>query len=179
MDETVLISKLESSDFNGVRCQFSDYLAPFSDLTNPKKTKRTAKQRDDRQPLARSLAKKFLPFLNRALAALPKRLADPSGLGGSGERSAMELFEIYRLCLGCLESVSSELSGKPHAVHFQRLRMVRSLETWGRWRDVEAECFGVLEKLKEETGSGKLDSCLLPDAEKCGGDSVTANLVVE
>lgn len=57
--------------------------------------------------------------------------------------------------------------------------MVRSLETWGRWRDVEAECFGVLEKLKEATGSGKLDSCLLPDAEKCGGDSVTANLVVE
>ncbi|KAM1120311.1 hypothetical protein ACFX14_044496 [Malus domestica] len=59
-------------------------------------------QKSTKSQTLRSLAKKFLPFLNRALSLLPKRLADPSKLD---EEVALELSDIYRLCLYCLTAV--------------------------------------------------------------------------
>ena len=182
MEEDSLISKLESSDSRGLLSLFSDFLQPFSDLTNLKKTKRSTKPKDDPKTLARSLAKKFLPFLNRALGILPKRLSDSSKLGG-GEQLAFEFFEIYRLCLDCLGSVSSQLLCKPYSVHVQRIRMVHCLEAWGRWKDAEAGCFWVLERFREiDFGAKAVKSernCLLPNAEKAGDDKEFGCLVVE
>lgn len=183
--EASLLSKLETSDSQGIFSVFSQYLRPFSDLNNPKKAKRaTAKSKAaDHQSTVRSLAKTFLPFINRALSVLPKRLADPSKLGGEQSAAAAEeLFDVYRLCLDCLGSLASQLSCKPYSVHVQKVRMLHCLEAWGRCKEAEAEGFGILGELKAIDAGGKLVKCegrFLPDLEKWRGDKEFVFLVVE
>ncbi|XP_020532873.1 separase isoform X2 [Jatropha curcas] len=185
LSESSLISKLESSTSTPISSFFFDYLNPFSDLKNPKKCKPQNKTQVQTQ--TRSLAKQFLPFLNRSLSVLPKRLSDASKLPSQDSKEipkfVNELFDIYSLCLDCLEVVSSQLSGKPYMMSVQRLRLVYCLETWGLYKEAENEGFRVLgrlrdlgfeEKKKKEKKSGKL----LPSAAE-NGDLEFAKLVVE
>ncbi|CAL8997984.1 unnamed protein product [Prunus brigantina] len=177
MDETSIISKLETSCSSGLHSLVSDYLQPFTQLQNPKKTKKSTKSQDQ-QTLLRSLAKKFLPFLNRTLSLLPKRLA---GFSKLDDEFTLELFDIYRLCLDCLDSLSSVLSGTPYSFNLQRVRMVTCLEACGRYKDAESEGFRVLESLKAiEFGSNtrvKSDRRFVPDVEKGSGDKDLGSLV--
>ncbi|GMY05223.1 separase isoform X2 [Fagus crenata] len=172
--ESSLLSKLESSDSTGdIYPMFSDYLHPFSDLTNPNQPQQI-----------RPLAKKFLPFLNRTLSLLPKRLSssDPHSLN---DRFTLELLRIYRLCLDCLDSLSSQLSCKPYSVHVQRVRMLHCMEAMGKYSDAEAEGFRVLESFRgmdfgvKVKKSAKSAGKFLPIVEKCGSDKEFALLVVE
>jgi separase len=173
--ESSLISKLEFSESAGIYHLLSDYLHPFSDLRNPNKPKRS-----NDNSLIRPLAKKFLPFLNRTLSILPKRLSDPQKLN---DQFAHELFDIYRLCLDCLETVSSQLSCKPYSVQVQRVRMVHCMEAWGWYGDAEAEGFRVLESFKGiDCGvkkSLKSEGKHVPDVENGGDDKEFGSLVVE
>ncbi|PON60261.1 Peptidase C50, separase [Parasponia andersonii] len=182
MDDTSIISKLQGSDATGIYSLFSHHLRPFSDLTNLKKTKRSTTTKDQ-QSLARSLAKGFLSFLSRALSILPKRLAEPSKFGGSGaDELAVEFFDVYRLCLDCLDAVSSQLECKPYSIQAQRVRMVHCLDAWGRWKEAEAECWRVLESLKGVNfgaKSAKSEGGLLPCVGKGSDDKELGVLVVE
>ncbi|XP_057978228.1 separase isoform X2 [Malania oleifera] len=170
MDATAdssLISRLESSNYAGLHSLFSSHLLPFSPfisaadpkLKNHKKksfatataTATGAADADadaEHRSSIRSLAKKFLPFLNRALSLLPKCLSHAPKSQPQFDDPALQLFETYRLCLKCLECISSQLSGKPYSVHLQRVRMIHCFEVWGRYEDVECEGFAVLESLK-------------------------------
>ncbi|XP_062077222.1 separase isoform X2 [Humulus lupulus] len=177
--DTSLISKLEASDSVGIYCLFSHHLRSFSDLKNLKKTKKSTASKDE-QSLARSLAKSFLPFLNTALSVLPKRLAEPSKFGA--EQLAVEFFDVYRLCLDCLDSVSSQLDCKPHTVQAQRVRMVHCLDTWGRWKEAEEESLRVLEGLRSVSSgaeSAKSERSLLPVLGKGSADKSLGLLIVE
>nr|XP_011464872.1 PREDICTED: separase-like [Fragaria vesca subsp. vesca] len=161
-----LLSKLESADSAGTHSLISDYLNPFADLHNKKKKKTSA----DLQTLQRSLAKKFTPFLNLALAILPKRLADPSNLDAD---FAPELFDIYRLCLDSMDAVSSQFSGKPYKLHIQRIRLVCAFEKWGRHWDAESEALRVLKSFKAiQLGKEPvdLDRRFVPGVEQGGAD---------
>ncbi|KAF3435151.1 hypothetical protein FNV43_RR22238 [Rhamnella rubrinervis] len=180
--ETSLLSKLQTSDSEGIFSVFSQYLRPFSDLNNLKITKRSTKAKTDRQSSIRSLAKTFLPFINRALSILPKRLSDPSKLGGGSEQLALELFDVYWLCLDCLGSLASELSCKPYSVHVQKVRLLHCLEAWGRYKEAEAEGYRILEDFKTIDAGGKSVKCegrFLPDLEKWRADKEFVCLVLE
>ncbi|KAK7328241.1 hypothetical protein VNO77_22343 [Canavalia gladiata] len=165
--ESSLISKLQSSDSTGISALVSDYLRPLSDL------KLTKKSNHDRT-LIRSLAKRFLPFLNVSLSILPKRLPEVSK--SNDAVLLRELLHVYRLCLDCLEVVASQLDSKPFPAEFQRLRLMHCLEACGLLQEAEAEGLGVLEKLRPVKRKGKL----LPEIDKAGGDAKhLCSLVVE
>ncbi|XP_058007009.1 separase isoform X2 [Hevea brasiliensis] len=144
--ESNLISMLESSTSTPISSHFFDFLIPFNDLRNAKKPKSQI------QTFTRSLAKQFLPFLNRCLSILPKRLSDSSKLRTEESKESPklvpELFDIYKLCLDCLELVSSQLSCKPYMVSIQRVRLLYCLEACGFYKEAENEGFGVLERLR-------------------------------
>ncbi|XP_011008695.1 PREDICTED: separase [Populus euphratica] len=148
-ESSALISKLESPSISTpIYSQFSNYLLPFTDLSKKPLNK------NQTLTLTRSLAKQFLPFVNRCLSILPKRLSDllnsPSFKQDDGgiPELVTELFDAYRLCLDCLESVASQLAGKPYAVYRQRLRLACCLDAWGLYREGENEGFRVLERLR-------------------------------
>ncbi|KAJ7002733.1 separase [Populus alba x Populus x berolinensis] len=148
-ESSALISKLESPSISTpIYSPLSNYLLPFTDLS-----KKPLNQ-NQTLTLTRSLAKKFLPFVNRCLSILPKRLSDllnsPSFKQDDGgiPELVIEMFDAYRLCLDCLESVASQLAGKPYAVYRQRLRLACCLDTWGLYREGENEGFRVLERLR-------------------------------
>lgn len=151
--EASLISKLQSSDSTGIYALVSDYLRPFSDLNNS----------NSNQTLIRSLAKRFLPFLNTSLSILPKRLPR---ISTTNSNIIDEFFLVYSLCLDCLDVVSSQLASKPFQVHFQRLRFIHCSEDCSRLRHAEAECLAVLDKLRSVKRKGKI----LPEIDKDGGD---------
>lgn len=179
--ESSLISTLESSDSGGIFPLFSDYLKPFLDLRKPKGTKKSAKANED-QTLVRSLAKKFVPFLNRCFSILPKRLSELSNSGGGGGDLALELFEVYKLCLDCLEAVSSQLACKPHSIELMRVRMIHSMEACGRYEDAETVSLGILERIRftgYASKSVKMKNKFLPDVNKGGDDKDFSLLVVE
>nr|XP_011462140.1 PREDICTED: separase [Fragaria vesca subsp. vesca] len=170
-----LLSKLESADSAGIHRLISDYLNPFADLHNKKKKKTSA----DLQTLQRSLAKKFTPFLNRALSILPKRLADPSNLDAA---FAPELFDIYRLCLDSMAAVSSQFSGKPYKFHIHRIRFICALEAWARHRDAESEALRVLKSFKAiqlGTEPVDLDSRFVPGVKQGCADNEFGALIGE
>ena len=168
-----LLSKLESADSAGIHRLISDYLNPFADLHNKKKTSA------DLQTLQRSLAKKFTPFLNRALSILPKRLADPSNLDAA---FAPELFDIYGLCLDSMAAVSSQFSGKPYKFHIHRIRLICALEAWARHLDAESEALRVLNSFKAiqlGTEPVDLDRRFVPGVEQGGADKEFGALIGE
>ncbi|XP_038885485.1 separase isoform X3 [Benincasa hispida] len=178
--QSALISALETVDSKGIFSLVSDFLKPFSDIKKPKICKKSAKPSDDSSTI-RSLAKEFLSFLNRALSILPKRLSDPSKLGKDLD-FAKELFETYKLCLSCLESLTSQLSCKPYTVDVQRIRMVHCMEDWGLFKDAEAEGLRILERLRDidcRSKAGKLDCRVIHDKDKGGGDEDFCLLFVE
>ncbi|KAL2324762.1 hypothetical protein Fmac_023820 [Flemingia macrophylla] len=154
--ESSLITKLHSSDTGGIHALVSDYLRPLADLKPSKKP--TAHD----QTLIRSLAKRFLSFLNASLSILPKRLPELSK-STDAVVSLHELLLVYRLCLRCLDAVSSQLASRPFSVEFQRLRFAHCLDR-------------VLEKLR----SPKRKDKLLPQIDKGDRDSEDlCRLVVE
>ncbi|KAG4399168.1 hypothetical protein GLYMA_08G184200v4 [Glycine max] len=157
--ESSLISKLQSSDSPGIHALVSDYLRPLSDL------KPTKKPNPD-QTLIRSLAKRFLSFLNASLSLLPKRLPEVSKSNDSDAVFLLELLRVYRLCLDCLDVVASQLASKPFSVELQRLRLIHCLESCGLLEEAQSEGFGVLEKLRPAKTKGKL----LPEIDKGSGD---------
>ncbi|XP_019425826.1 PREDICTED: separase isoform X1 [Lupinus angustifolius] len=140
--ESSLISKLQSSDTAGIYSLVSDYLHPLL----------TASNKFD-QTLIRSLAKRFISFLNSSLSILPKRL--PQLYKSLNDDVLIELFRVYTLCLDCLDTVSSQLASKPFQVEFQRLRFIHCFENCSRHRDAEAEGFRVLEKIRAMNVSKK------------------------
>ncbi|XAR49404.1 Separase [Bertholletia excelsa] len=187
--ESALISKLQSADLHHIYRLCSDYLQPFADL-NPsksaqvsKKSKKSSKTSDEHhQNALRSLAKKFLPFINRALSIIPKRLSENPKVD---EQIGLELFETYNLCLNCLSIISSQLACKPYAVHSQRAGLVHCYESWGRYEDAENEGFSVLESLRgivtADSGSKvvKKRRQFVPHFSKDNSDQSLAFLIVE
>ncbi|KAK7246828.1 hypothetical protein RIF29_41698 [Crotalaria pallida] len=173
--ESSLISKLQSSDFTGIHSLVSDYLHPLISLLN--------KTNSIDQTLIRSLAKRFLSFLNSALSILPKRLPELSKL--LNEAVLVELFQVYAICLDCLDAVSSQLASKPYQVEYQRLRLIHCLESCARFRDAESEALRVLEKLRSthfakksvRKGKGKVVS--VEDGDCGGNDNDLFTLVAE
>ncbi|KAM1120304.1 hypothetical protein ACFX14_044502 [Malus domestica] len=151
MEETAIISKPRRR-------------RPSAVHQTPEPPKNQKSTKSQTHQTLRSLAKKFLPFLNRALSLLPKRLADPSKLD---DEVALELSDIYRLCLYCLTAVSPVLSASPCSFHSQRVKMVSCLVACGRYEDAESEGFRILESLKAiEFESKKLvkwDRRFVPD----------------
>ncbi|KAM7250817.1 hypothetical protein ACFE04_022700 [Oxalis oulophora] len=147
MNDTSLLSLLETSTSAPISSLFTSYLSPFTDLLKPQ-TKTLSSQ----TTTIRSLAKQYLRFLNKSLSILPKRLSKASNLN---QPLILELFEVYRLCLDCLDLVSSQLSCKPWTVQVQRLRLVHCYEVVGKYAEGEKEGFRVLNNLRL---CGKLDS---------------------
>ncbi|KAF3628570.1 putative DNA polymerase delta subunit 4-like [Capsicum annuum] len=170
---TVLLTELQSSTkfTTNTYKNFSNYLHEFTTFT--KSTDVTT---------IRSLAKQFLSFLNTSLSLLPKRLSETPKLP---PESAPHLFDIYRLCLNCLESISSQLSCKPYTVQAQRVRYIHCLESWEKYEEVECEGFSVLKVLRENAvGKDKKEvkkstQQFLPRLDSGNVDQEFALLVVE
>uniref|UniRef100_A0ACD5YX29 Uncharacterized protein n=1 Tax=Avena sativa TaxID=4498 RepID=A0ACD5YX29_AVESA len=152
-----LLAALSSpSSRAGLHSRFAAYLQPFSPhlpAANPNPTKpppkRTTKQPKQQQPplpdaaAVRPLAKRFLPFLCRALQLLPPLLRpNPSSV------DADELLEIYALVLDCLAAISTCLAGKPYSVLLQRGRFVVCLESSGHYARSEVEAAATLDALR-------------------------------
>ncbi|KAA8545541.1 hypothetical protein F0562_020325 [Nyssa sinensis] len=183
--ESSLISKLQTSDIENIHQLFSDYLHAFTDLTTSKtkKPKKPSKNADeDHRSALRSLAKKFLPFINRALSIIPKRLSETPKLD---EQLGLELFKTYKLCLNCLDCVASQLSCKAYSVHIQRVRLIHCFEAWGHYKDAKDEGFSVLGSLMgigigvSDSKKAKPKGQIVPDFEGDSVDSEFALLVVE
>ncbi|XP_060167773.1 separase isoform X1 [Lycium barbarum] len=177
---TVLLKELQSSTkfTTNTYKNFSNYLHEFTTLsTDPNKPSKSE------NTTIRSLAKQFLSFLNTSLSLLPKRLSETPKLP---DESAPHLFDIYRLCLNCLESISSQLSCKPYTVQAQRVRYIHCLESWGKYEEVECEGFSVLKALRENA-NGKIKKSrsvvltqrLLPQLDEENVDQEFVILVVE
>ncbi|KAK9167645.1 hypothetical protein Scep_002836 [Stephania cephalantha] len=199
--ESSLIAKLESSDPRGIRAETLDFMRPFSDLidfgefdSNSRKKKKasktattattakkkTAKSNASDQKSMRPLAKQYLQFISRALKILPNRLSDLSQFGGGDDAEAIgsEMFDVYRLCLDCLDCISPCLDCKPTSVQLQRMRLIHCLEGWGRYEEAEVLGFGILDGLR--TGkTKKVEGRFVPDLGKDCVDSDLATLVVE
>ena len=53
----------------------------------------------------------------------------------------MECFDVYRICLDRLVSISLQLDYESHEVQAERVHMVHCLDTWGWLKEVEEESF--------------------------------------
>ncbi|KAL4573492.1 hypothetical protein LXL04_020300 [Taraxacum kok-saghyz] len=178
--ECLLLSELQSSsDLSSIYHLFSSYLHPFTAIINkPKKQSKPSEINAKASTIIHSLAKKFTSFLNKALNLIPKRLNETPKIESC---YASELFEAYKLCLSCLESIMSALSCKPHYVQFQRLRLIHCYQVWGRYEDAQNEGFSLLEyiwKLWGERG-GNLKREVIPQLTKENGDKDVAMLILD
>ncbi|XP_071705360.1 separase-like [Rutidosis leptorrhynchoides] len=172
--ESSLLSKLKSSsDLSSIHHLFSSYLQPFSPiLKNPKKRSKSTEINAESTTTIHSLAKKFLSFISTSLIFIPKRLKETPKLD---PEYAIELFETYRLCITCLEAVSSQLSCKPYHVQFDRVNLIHCFEYWGRYNDAQNEALSVLEFIGNMTG--KRNGRVVPELGKENGDKDVALLV--
>ena len=171
-----ILSKLKDYDFDDIYSLFSDFLQPFSTKSqNPnKKPSRTKKpSTSSTSSSIRSLAKTFDVFVKPCLSLLPKLLWDSSKHPKTSE-FVNQLFDCYKLCLNCLEIMSSELAGASYSVHLQRGRYVDCLMRWEKYEDAIDEGFRVLKDL----GGVKFEGCrwkvsigkLLPVLNDCNVD---------
>ncbi|XP_070034034.1 separase isoform X2 [Nicotiana tomentosiformis] len=144
---TALLTELQSSSkfTTNTYNNFSNYLHEFTTLSKPNKSSKPSKSTDFTTTI-RSLAKQFLSFLNKALSLLPKRLSESPRIP---DESASHLFDIYRLCLNCLECISSQLSCKPYTIQAQRVRYIHCLESWEKYEEAECEVLSVLKVLRD------------------------------
>ncbi|KAI3788961.1 hypothetical protein L2E82_01744 [Cichorium intybus] len=176
--ESSLLSKLQSaSDLSSIHHLFSVYLRPFSDIINkPNKHSKSSKANAETSTVIRSLAKQFLSFLSKALSFIPKRLSETPKIDSC---YASELFEAYKLCLSCVDSVSSAISCKPHYLQIQRVRLIHCYEIWGRYEDAQKEGFSVLEFIEKlsDKRSGKRKGGVIPELGKENCDKDIAMLV--
>ncbi|VFQ59063.1 unnamed protein product [Cuscuta campestris] len=145
-----LLSELQSgNEFSrNTYTGFSNYLHEFSTISKPNKSSKSG----ENFTAIRALCKRFLPFLNKALGLLPKRLSETSKIS---KESASHLLDVYRLCLNCLDLVASQLDAKPHSVELQKLRFVRYLVEWERYQEAEGEAFCILESLQRDCCQGE------------------------
>ncbi|EPS65450.1 hypothetical protein M569_09327 [Genlisea aurea] len=187
--ESRLLSLIESSDeIIGFKQLVTGYLrsfAPFlkrSQAAACKPAKHSKSNPTGNAQVFRSLAKEFLPFLHKSLSLLPKRL---SGLPKIPRESAVELLDVYRLCLDCLDVIAPELSGKPYSVQVQRIRFVHSLEHWELYEEAQAEGFLLLQNLKatyeggSKGNSGKRKTTFVPLLNTENEDREAASIIVE
>ncbi|XP_058750289.1 separase-like isoform X2 [Vicia villosa] len=164
--EASLVSKLKTSDSIGIYALISDYLRPFSDI----------KSCQNDQTLIRTLAKRFVPFINCSISILPKRISE---VLNSNELLISELFQVYILCLDCLEAVCSQLVSKPLTIHNLRLRLIRCYVSCNRFDEAEAEGFKLLKSLHEVKSKGEQEK-ILPEIDKGGVvDKELSSLVVD
>ncbi|KAK1417650.1 hypothetical protein QVD17_26781 [Tagetes erecta] len=173
--ESSLLSKLESSsDLSGIHQLFISYLQPFSPVLKSQSNKPS---KTDTTTL-RSLAKKFLSFLNKSLCLIPKRLNETPKIDAT---YASQLFETYKLCLNCLDAVSSQLSCKPHSLQIQRVRLIHCYANWGRYEEAEAEGVSVLGFVGNLSGkrNENLSRCVVPELSKENSDKDIVLLVLE
>ncbi|KAI9161744.1 hypothetical protein LWI28_020315 [Acer negundo] len=142
--EASLLSKLESSNSTPIYSLFSDYRRPFSDVN------------EKNQTLIPKLASKFLSFLKKSLAIIPDRLSDSSNKDHTQHQQLTnELFNVFRLCLDCLDLISSQLSYKPYLILVHRVSFVYCLESYRKYEDAESEEFGVLKRFRDLDFNGK------------------------
>ncbi|KAL9237436.1 hypothetical protein vseg_011984 [Gypsophila vaccaria] len=120
-EASTLIAKLEAYDYAETASLFATFLHPFS--SSPSSSSSTA---------IRCLIKTHLPFINKSLSLLPRRLFESPRNPRTVEYVA-ELIDAYRICLECLETVSIELAGKPYGVELQWARYLHCLVRWGRY----------------------------------------------
>lgn len=162
-----LLSKLEfSDDLDSIHALVSRHLNPAAVLISY-----NGKKKHDPSAL-RSLAKQLIPFVNKSLSVLPKRLSKQN----PNYQTPLPLFRTYSLCLDCLELFSSQLSCSRSAVHLQRIRLIYCLHAWGLFAEAEKEGFRVLETLK---GGRKSRGIFLPDVIDAAGDKEFGVVVVE
>ncbi|GMI95423.1 EXTRA SPINDLE POLES, RADIALLY SWOLLEN 4, homolog of separase, HOMOLOGY OF SEPARASE 1 [Hibiscus trionum] len=166
--ETSILSDLQTSADSKIHSLVSDYLRPISTLANSKKKKLD-------EAAVRSLAKQFLSFLSKSFPIIYKRIyiQNPTE---QQQASLSDFFETYRLCITCLEFVSSQLAGGAHLVQIQRLKLVYCLQSWGRYDEGENEAIKVLERLK---GEAKSKGKIVPGVDVAGGDLKFGSIVVE
>ncbi|KAG2661846.1 separase-like isoform X2 [Panicum virgatum] len=198
-----LLAALSSpSSHAGLRSRFKAYLQPFTPYLptanpNPKPPpKRATKQNKQPPPDAatlRPLAKRFLPFIARALQLLPPLVRASPGSGDAGGGGADDLLEIYGLLLDSLEAISPCLAGKPYSVLLQRGRFVCCLESRGHLARANAEAAAALDALrsslspptkstKSRRGAADVAPIILPDpgsAGDAGADPEVTILAVE
>ncbi|KAF0931269.1 hypothetical protein E2562_002616 [Oryza meyeriana var. granulata] len=196
---TDLLAALSApSSHAGLRSRFAAYLEPFSPYLptlNPSAKpppKRTTKQGKQPPPpdsaTVRPLAKRFLPFLCRALQVLPPLVRPNPSSGDVG--CPDELLDIYGLLLDCLAVISTCLAGKPYSVLLQRGRFVCCLESRGHYARAEADAVATLDSLRSvlsvSTASKSRRAAsvasLLPDpgiAGEAGADPEVTILAVE
>ncbi|KAJ0743876.1 putative separase [Helianthus annuus] len=170
--ESSLLSKLESStDLTNIHHLFLSHLHPFSPVLNKKPPKADV-------TTLRSLAKQFLSFLNKSLSLIPKRLNETPKIDS---RYASQLFDTYRLCIDCLEAVSSQLSCKPCTIQVQRARFMNCCGNWGRYDEVEAVGVAVLGFVGSLCGkrSGNGSGRIVPEVRKEIEDREIAVLLLE
>lgn len=202
--EDLLAALSSPSSHVGLHSRFAAYLEPFSPHfpssdPNPKPPpKRTTKLNKQPPPPSsdavtlRPLAKRFLPFVARALQLLPPLVRTSTSSGEAAGRSSDELLEIYGLLLDCLSAISPCLAGKPYSVLLQRGRFVCCLESRGHLARAESEAAATLDALrsvlsatttstKSRRGSASAAS-ILPDpsvAGEAGKDPEVTILAVE
>lgn len=177
MEASSILSKLESSpDLENIYSLISNHLLPFTSTltTTTKKPPKLTKILTDN---TRALAKQFLPFLNRALSLLPKRLLAQSPKLDS--KFAAQLFDCYILCLNCLDLLSCQLSGKAYSVHLQRVRLVHCYLFWERYQDADSEGVSLLRSLCKLGGDGSRNEYVPDVTGEIGKDHEFAWLVVE
>ncbi|XP_078168632.1 separase isoform X1 [Carex rostrata] len=178
MDATassLLASLQQGADHHGLHSRFSSYLRPFSDSKSSKS--------------ARSLAKRFLSFICKALNLLPALLRETSNV----EERDTELLEIFELVLECLGYLLPVLEGEPYVLHLHRGVFVRCLVTTGKYEKAEAEAVMLLEDLisalapvrkvsrsKNGKGKGAEQQILFPDPKIVGtDDSRITTLIID
>ncbi|CAL4967209.1 unnamed protein product [Urochloa decumbens] len=153
-----LLAALSSpSSHAGLYSRFNVYLQPFSPYlptSNPNlrpPPKRATKQKKPPPPpdaaTLRPLAKRFLPFIARALQLLPPLVRATPGSGDAGGGAPDELLKIYGILLDCLEAISPCLAGKPYSVLLQRGRYVCLLESRGKPARASVEAAAALRAL--------------------------------
>ncbi|OMO79315.1 Peptidase C50, separase [Corchorus capsularis] len=166
--ESSLLADLKTCDAKTLHSLVCDYLRPISSIAGLKKTSKTPDP-----SVIRSLAKQFLSFLSKSFPIIYSRLhiQNPNH---QQQTSLSPFFDIYRLCLNCVELISSQLEGGARSIQIQRLKLVYCLHAWGRYEEGESEAFRVLDRLRGEAHSG---GKLVPNVGGC--DSRLGSIVVE
>ncbi|KAK8567876.1 hypothetical protein V6N12_006446 [Hibiscus sabdariffa] len=167
--ESSILSDLQTAgDSKIINSLVSDYLRPISSLANSKNKKPD-------EAAVRSLAKQFLSFISKSFPIIYKRvyIQNPN----EQERASLsDFFDTYRLCITCLEFISSQIAGGAYLVQIQRLKLVYCLYCWGWYDDGESEALRVLERLR---GGTKSKGKFVPGIDVAAGDSKFGSIVVE